>query len=121
MAVRLGVVSSLSQPVGNLTGVSSLSVGVMPKRLEYMHELLPSAATFAVVVNPTSPTANLQLRDLQAAANTLGVQIQVLYASTEREFDSVFAAPSSMRAGGLVFTSDPFFAYRSPQLAALAV
>ena len=119
--VALGVVDSLSRPGGNLTGVSSLSVEVSRKRLEFMHELLPTAAVFAVAVNPTSPTANSQLKNLQAAADTLGVQLHVLNASTEQEFDAVFAAVPRLRAGGLVFTSDPYFAFRSQQLAALAV
>jgi putative ABC transport system substrate-binding protein len=119
--IRLGVVSSLSQPGGNLTGVSSLSVGVTPKRLEFLHELLPNAAAFAVAVNPTSPTATSQLKDLQAAADTYGVQLHVLPASIEQEFETIFAAVPNLGAGGLVFTSDPYFAYRSQQLAALAV
>src|SRR4051812_37335431 len=118
--IRLGMVGSLSRPGGNLTGVSSLSVGVTPKRLEFMHELLPTAAAFAVAVNPTSPTANSQLRDLHAAADTLKVQLHVLRASTEQGFDVMFTAVPRLGASGLVFTSDPYFAYRSQQLAALA-
>ena len=119
--VALGVVDSLSRPGGNLTGVSSLSVEVSRKRLEFMHEVLPTAAVFAVVVNPTSPTANSQLRNLHTAADTLGVQLHVLHASTEQEFDTAFEALPQLRASGLVFTSDPYFANRSQQLAALAV
>ena len=119
--VALGVVDSLSRPRGNLTGVSSLSVEVSGKRLEFMHDLLPTTSVFAVVVNPTSPTANLQLKNLQSAADSLGVRIHVLHASTEQEFDTVFSALPQLRAGGVVFTSDPYFANRSQQLAALAV
>jgi putative ABC transport system substrate-binding protein len=119
--IALGVVGSLSRPGGNVTGVSSLSVEVSRKRLEFMHELLPDANVFAVAVNPTSPTAESQLRNLHAAAGSLGVQLQVLKASTEQEFDAVFTAMPHTRAGGLVFTSDPYFAYRSRQLAELAV
>jgi putative ABC transport system substrate-binding protein len=119
--VTLGVVGSLSRPGGNLTGVSSLSVEVSRKRLEFMHELLPTADVFAVAVNPTSPTSASQLRNLQAAAGSLGLQLQVLNASTEQEFEAMFTATSNARAGGLVFTSDPYFTYRSRQLAALAV
>ena len=118
--VALGVVDSLSRPGGDITGVSSLSVEVSRKRLEFMHELLPTAGAFAVVVNPTSPTAPSQLRNLQTAAETLGVQLHVLHASTEQEFDTAFTALPHLRAGGLVFTSDPYFANRSQQLAALA-
>ncbi len=118
--VQLGVVDSLSRPGGNITGVSSLSVEVSPKRLELMHELLPAAAKLAVAVNPTSPTVNSQLENLRSAAEILGVRLQVLNASSEPEFETVFSAIARELAGGLVFTSDPYFAFRSGQLAALA-
>jgi len=119
--VALGVVDSLSRPGGNLTGVSSLSVEVSRKRLEFMHELLPTADIFAVAVNPTSPTSDSQLRNLRAAAESLRLQLHVLNASTEQEFEALFMTVAHIRAGGLVFTSDPYFANRSQQLAALAV
>jgi putative ABC transport system substrate-binding protein len=118
--VQLGVADSLSRPGGNITGISSLSVDVSPKRLEFMHELLPRTAKFVVVANPTSPTANSQLRNLRSAADTLGVQLEVLHASSEEEFEPVFSAAARGPASGLVFTSDPYFAFRSEQLAALA-
>lgn len=118
--VALKVVDSLSHPGGNLTGVSSLSVEVSRKRLEFMHELLPTATVFGVVVNPTSPTAKSQLGSLNAAADALGVQIPVLNASSESDFETVFAAVPQLRASGLVFTSDPYFAFRSQKLAAIA-
>ena len=118
--VQLGVVDSLSRPGGNITGVSSLSVEVSRKRLEFMHELLPTAATLTVVANPTSPTANSQLENLRSAAEILGVRLQVLRASSEQEFEPVFSAAQAA-GGGLVFTSDPYFAFRSGQLAALAL
>jgi len=119
--IALGIVDSLSRPGGNLTGISSLSVEVSGKRLEFMHDALPAATVFAVVANPTSPTAPLQLRNLHTAAEKLGTQLHVLYASTEQEFDNAFTALSQLRVRGLVFTSDPYFANRSQQLAALAV
>jgi putative ABC transport system substrate-binding protein len=119
--VQLGVVDSLSRPGGNITGVSSLSVDVSPKRLELMHELLPTAAKLAVVANPTSPTANSQLQKLRSAAEILGLHLQVLNASIEKEFESIFSAVAQESAGGLVFTSDPYFAFRSGQLAELAM
>jgi putative ABC transport system substrate-binding protein len=118
--VALGVVDSLSRPGGNLTGVSSLSVEVSGKRLEFMHELLPTASAFAAVANPTSPTSSSQLKNLHTAADALGVRLHVLNASTEQEFDAVFSSAAQLRVGGLVFTSDPYFAFRSQQLAALA-
>jgi putative ABC transport system substrate-binding protein len=118
--VQLGVVDSLSRPGGNITGVSSLSVEVSPKRLELMHDLLPTATKLAVAVNPTSPTANSQLENLRSAAEILRVRLQVLSATSEKEFEPVFSTAQES-AVGLVFTSDPYFAFRSGQLAALAL
>ena len=119
--VQLGVVDSLSRPGGNITGVSSLSVDVSPKRLELMHELLPTTTKLAVVTNPTSPTANSQLQKLRSAAETLGVHLQILSVSKEDEFEPVFSSVAKELAGGLVFTSDPYFAFRSRRLADLAM
>ncbi len=119
--IALGVVDSLSRPGGNLTGISSLSVEVSRKRLEFIREVRPDARLFAVAVNPTSPTAESQLKNLQAAAQSLGVELLVLRASAEEEFAGMFAAVREKGAGGLVFSSDPYFAYRSRQLAALSV
>jgi putative ABC transport system substrate-binding protein len=119
--VALRVVDSLSRPGGNLTGVSSLSVEVSRKRLEFLHELRPGKNAFVVAINPTSPTSGMQLKNLYAAADSLGLELIVLKAHTEDAFGGMFATVNEMRAGGLVFSSDPFFAYRSPQLAALAV
>ncbi|GGC50037.1 hypothetical protein GCM10010994_06410 [Chelatococcus reniformis] len=119
--VALGVVDSLSRPGNNLTGVSSLSVEVSRKRLEFMREVRPHTKAFAVAVNPTSPTANSQLKNLHAAAGSLGLDITVLEASHEQEFGRLFSTAREMGAGGLVFSSDPYFAYRSRELAALAV
>lgn len=119
--VQLGVVDSLSRPGGNITGVSSLSVDVSPKRLELMHELLPAATTLGVVTNPTSPTAPSQLQKLRSAAETLGVHLQIMSASKEDEFESVFSSVARDSANALVFTSDPYFAFRSGRLADLAM
>ena len=111
----------LSRPGGNLTGVSSLSVEVSRKRLEFMYEVRADSKVFAIAINPASPTANSQLKNLQAAAESLGLNLRVLKASSESEFDAMFGAVREMRAGGLIFSSDPYFAYRSRQLAELAV
>src|SRR5262245_31248960 len=119
--VQLGVVDSLARPGGNITGVSSLNVDVSPKRLELMHELLPTATKLAVVTNPTSPTAQSQLQKLRSAAGTLGLDLQILNASTEHELESIFSSMAQAPAGGLVFTSDPYFAFRSRRLAELAI
>jgi putative tryptophan/tyrosine transport system substrate-binding protein len=118
--VALGVVASLSRPGGNLTGVSSLSVEVSRKRLEFMREMRPGANLFAVAINPASPTSESQLKNLQAAAQNLGVELVVLKASTERDFGGLFTATREAGAGGLVFSSDPYFAYRSQWLAELS-
>jgi putative tryptophan/tyrosine transport system substrate-binding protein len=119
--IAIGLVGNLNRPGGNITGVSSLNVEVTPKRLEILHELAPTAAEVAVLVNPTSPTADSQLRNLQAAARALGLQLHVLHASTERDFDAVFPTLLQLRAGGLVVASDGFFATHGEQLAALTI
>ena len=119
--VQIGLVASLSRPGGNVTGVTELGVEVMPKRLELAHELVPTAPIIAVLVNPTNPNTETQLRDLQAAARTLGVQLHVLHASTERDFAAVFTTLAQMRAGGLVISTDGLFTSRSEQIAALAL
>ncbi|MBI3759342.1 MAG: ABC transporter substrate-binding protein, partial [Deltaproteobacteria bacterium] len=119
--VKFGLVASLNRPGGNLTGVTTLNVEVGPKRLELMHELVPKATSIAVLINPTDPSAETLSRDLQAAARTLGLRLHILHASTERNFDTVFAALIQLRVGALVIGADPFFNSRSEQLAALAV
>jgi ABC-type uncharacterized transport system substrate-binding protein len=119
--VQMGLVASLNRPGGNVTGVTSSSVDVMPKRLELAHELLPTATLIAVLVNPTNAVIEIQLRDLQAAARSLGLQLHVLHASNDRDFETVFAAFAQLRAGGLVVGSDAFFNSRSEHLAALAL
>jgi putative tryptophan/tyrosine transport system substrate-binding protein len=119
--VQIGLVASLSRPGGNITGVTQLNVEVGAKRLEFVHELIPTATLIAVLVNPTNPNAETQLRYLQAAARILGVQLHVLQASTERDFDTVFATLAQLRAGALVIGVDVFFVSRIDQLAALAL
>ena len=119
--VELGVVASLNRPGGNLTGATTLTLEVGPKRLELLHQMIPTATAIALLVNPTSPNlAEAQSRDLQTPARTLGLQIHVLRASTDRDFDTVFATLAELRAGGLVVSSDLFFFSRSEQLAVLA-
>jgi ABC-type uncharacterized transport system substrate-binding protein len=115
-------VASLNRPGGNLTGVSTLNIEMGPKRLELLHELLPTATGVAVLVNPTNP-ANTEtiLRDMQAAARTLGLKLHVFHASTERDFDTVFAGLVRLQLGGLVIGTDGFLISRSEQLAALAL
>jgi putative ABC transport system substrate-binding protein len=119
--VRTGLVASLARPGGNVTGVTQMGVEVVPKQLEFAHEMVPTATVIAVLVNPTNPNAETLLRDLQVAAGVLGVQLQVLHASTERDFDAIFMDLVKLRAGALLIGNDPFFTSRSEQLAALSV
>jgi putative tryptophan/tyrosine transport system substrate-binding protein len=120
--VEVGLVASLNRPGGNLTGVVTLNVEVAAKRLELLHELVPTATIVAALVNPTAPVlAETMTRDLQAAARTLGLQLHVLQASSERQIDTAFATLDQLRAGGLVIGADALFNSRSEQLAALTV
>jgi putative tryptophan/tyrosine transport system substrate-binding protein len=119
--VQEGLVASLNRPGGNLTGVTALAVEVGPKGLELLHELVPAATVIALLVNPTNPSAEALSSDLQTAARTLGLQLHILRASTERDFDRVFATLLQLRAGGLVIGTDGFFNTQSEQLATLTV
>ena len=120
--VKLGLVASLNRPGGNVTGVTQASEEVAPKRLELLHELLPKAGVLALLVNPTAPElAKPQAREVLSAAQSLGVELQVLNASTEQDFDTVFAKLAELRAGGLVIGGDAFFTSHAKQLAALTV
>jgi putative ABC transport system substrate-binding protein len=120
--VAVGVVASLNRPGGNLTGVSSLGVGLGPKRLELLHELVPTATVVALLVNPTNPTSSeTQSRDMEAAARTLGLQLHVLHASNERDFETVFASLIRLRADGLVIGNDGFLITWAAQLGALTL
>jgi putative tryptophan/tyrosine transport system substrate-binding protein len=120
--VELGLVASLNRPGGNLTGLTNLNVEVGPKRVELLRELLPSATLIAVLVNPTNPTIGEPfVRDLEAAASTLRLNLHVLHASTERDFDTVFARLVQLRADALVISPDQFLTSRIEQLAQLTL
>jgi putative ABC transport system substrate-binding protein len=120
--VQLGLVTRLNRPGGNVTGVTQLNWEILPKRLELLHELLPTAGVIALLINPTdSVYAEAQSRQVLAAAHTLGLDLHVLNASTERDFDSVFADLIHLRAGGLVIGEDTFFNSHTKQLAALTI
>jgi putative ABC transport system substrate-binding protein len=120
--VEAGLVASLNRPGRNVTGVTGLNVELAPKKLELLHELMPSASTLGLLVNPTNKVATEhESRTVQAAARTLGLQIHILNASTEGDFDPVLASLSRLRAGALVIGSDLFFTSRAEQLAALTV
>ena len=99
--------ASLNKPGGNLTGINTLGLAVGPKRLELLRELLPAATNVALLVNPTNPiSTENQTRDLQGAAGTLGLQLHVLHASHERDFETVFARLAQLRADALVILPD---------------
>jgi putative tryptophan/tyrosine transport system substrate-binding protein len=108
--VRLGLVASLDHPGGNVTGVTNLGIEVTPKLPQLLREVVPNAKVLALLVNPANPTiAETESREAQLAAQSLGVHLRILHASTERDFDAVFANLSQLRAGGLVIAPDPLF------------
>jgi putative ABC transport system substrate-binding protein len=119
--VEIGLVERLNRPGANLTGLTILSVEVGQKKLELIHEMVPATKTIALLVNPTNaPLADAQVREARAAAGTFGLELTVLHASTERDFDLAFAMLRPRRAGALVVGSDIFLTSRSAKLAALA-
>jgi putative ABC transport system substrate-binding protein len=120
--VVAGLVASLARPGGNVTGVANLNTELGPKRLELLRELMPTAKIVALLVNPTSSfiTENIS-RDLQSTARALGLQLKILNASTEREFDTAFENLAQLRADALVIAPDAMFISRSEQLGALTL
>ena len=120
--VKLGLVASLNRPGGNVTGVTQTNAETAPKRLELLHELLPSARVMALLVNPTdSVLAETAENAVATAARTLGLELRVLHVSTERDFDTVFAKLPQLQGGGLVIGADVLFTSHIEQLAALTV
>jgi ABC-type uncharacterized transport system substrate-binding protein len=115
--VGTGLVDSLAQPSGNLTGFSVMATALMPKRLELLSELVPRAGVIALLANPGSES---MIRELQDAARAKGVQLQILKASSESEIDAAFASLGQLQAGALIVAADPFFEIRREQLMALA-
>ena len=116
--VRLGLVASLSRPGGNVTGATQLNLEVSPKRLQLLHELVPTATDVAYLINPSNPIA-APSDDLQAAARTLGLTLHILSASSDRELELALAKVAQLRVGGLVGGADAFFNSRSRQLGEL--
>jgi putative tryptophan/tyrosine transport system substrate-binding protein len=120
--VDLGLVATLNRPGGNVTGVTSLNLEVAPKRLELLHELLPSVTSMALLVNPAVPAfAEATMRQSQAFADAAGLQLHVLRASSEGDFDAVFESLIKLRVGALVIAPDNLFTAHSERLAALTV
>ena len=120
--VSLGLVAGLDRPGGNVTGVANLNIGITPKRLQLLYEVVPTARSVALLVNPANPTvAETQARETRSAAQTLGVDLHVLNASSERDFDAVVASLIQLQAGGLVIAAEPLFRSRETQLGELTV
>jgi ABC-type uncharacterized transport system substrate-binding protein len=118
---QIGLVASLNRPGGNLTGVSLLSVEIGPKLLELLHTAIPSATIMAMLINPTNPNAENQLRNTQEAARKLGLQLYVLNASTPGDFAQVFAKLHELRAAALMISQDVLFGTEVEHLAELTV
>jgi putative ABC transport system substrate-binding protein len=120
--VGAGLVATLNRPGGNIMGMSNVfAAGPIQKRVEMLHEMVPAASIIAGLVNASNPSADRQATDLQVAAGTLGLQMHVLRASSERDFETVFAALSQVRAGALVIGADLFFFSQSKRLAAFTI
>ena len=120
--VQIGLVASLNRPGGNVTGVTQMSVGIVAKDLEILHQLVPSAHAVALLVNQSNlALADPETRELKSAAETLGLDVHVLSASSESDFDAIFTKAAQLRVGGLVIGANSLFTDRSSQLAALAV
>jgi putative ABC transport system substrate-binding protein len=118
--VGVGLVASLAQPGGNLTGFGGINAELMPKRLELLSELVPQAGVIALLVNPNNPNTEPIIRDVQAAARAKGLRLPILKAGTEGEIDAAFATLVQLYAGALLVGNDPFFFSRRDQLVALA-
>jgi putative tryptophan/tyrosine transport system substrate-binding protein len=118
--IKFGFVASFNRPGGNISGIWIVSTVLAEKRLQMLHDLVPKAKSFALLVNPTSPVAEPQTRDAEAAARTLGLKLRVLSAVTENDIDQVFAALVQERADALFVSADPFFYSRREHLISLA-
>ncbi len=118
--VQSGLVVSINRPGGNATGSAGLTSELDPKRLELLYQLSPGARTFGVLANPNRPGVDAQLKDLQAAAETIGVNLVIQKASTEPAIEVAFETLVQQRADGLIVTADPFFNFRRPKVIALA-
>jgi putative ABC transport system substrate-binding protein len=119
--VDMGLLPSLSRPGGNITGVANLNSEVGPKKLQLLYELVPTATIIGLLVNPDNPGNEIRTKDMQAGARTLGVELDVLRASTQRGIDEVFASLAQKRVGALVINPDSLFSGGIEQLVALTV
>jgi len=119
--VELGLAASFSRPGGNITGIAQLVVAAEQKRLELLHELVPTAKTIAYLMNPANPNAKMQVRDAVSQEHALRVKLSVLEASSEGDFASAFASIVQDRMGALIIGADPFFFVQRDQLVALSM
>ena len=119
--VQIGLVANLSCPDGNMTGATNLGVEVEPKLVQLMHDAVPSAKIIALLVNPTNFNSETLSRSLQPAARTFGLQLHVVNASSESDFDTVFATLRQLTADGLIVVDDVFLNTHSRELAALTI
>jgi putative tryptophan/tyrosine transport system substrate-binding protein len=120
-AVAAGLAASLNRPGGNLTGVVNLNVELGPKRLEILHEVVPTATVIALLVNPGNPNAEIVQRDTAAAARAFGLELHILYAKNDQEIDEAFNSMQQVRARALLVGPDNFFVSRTDQLAVLTL
>jgi putative tryptophan/tyrosine transport system substrate-binding protein len=118
--LKFGFVASFNKPGANITGIWMVTTVLAEKRLQLLHDLVPKAELIGLLINPTSPVAEPQTRDAQAAASALGVKLTVLSAVTENDFDQVFASFAQQHADALLVSADPFFSSRREHLVALA-
>jgi putative ABC transport system substrate-binding protein len=118
--IAAGLVSSLNRPGGNATGIGTLNDELAAKRLGLLREVVPQAKPISVLFNPADPSAEAMSKDLQAHAQTLGVQLQLLYAGNDSEIDAAFATLASKPGGAVLVNADPFFFIRREQITALA-
>ena len=118
--VKVGLVTSISRPDSNVTGIHQLTTGLEAKRLGLLHELVPNVTSMAVLVNPDYPDAGVQIKEVEEAARTLGLRLHILKARIESDFDAAFATIVQQRAGALLVASDPFLFSRRELLVALA-
>ena len=118
--VKFGLVASLNRPGGNLTGISFLINLLTAKQFELLHEMVPKVELFGFLVNPTNPNTESDTRNARAAADSLGLRLRVLNASSEHDIDSAFTSLVTQLVGGLLVSTDPYFQIRADQVAALA-
>jgi putative ABC transport system substrate-binding protein len=119
--VETSLVASLNRPGGNVTGATFLSIELGAKRLELLHDLVPKIASIALLVNPNNPNAAVQTKEIQAATTALGLQLALLSAGSQSDFDNAFATLVGQRSDALVVSADPFFFSHRDQLVALAM